>query len=538
MVDVFLGLRLRLLLARLDTPARTIGWGAGCALVGVIGGFAAVFAYALGVAPEQSLQALRVSATAVLASWTFAPVLAPFAGGGDQSLEVRRYATLPVRGRDIGPGLLVAGFLSPLAWATVVVVVVLAASHVRTGVGAGVAAVAAVLFVFICIGGNRAASVILSVVSRRARRMTAVVVLMVAATVGAVAWWGGGTVVDAIVQWNPAGRVADALRRARSGDAVAGATALVVPTLYSLVLLVVLVRAVDRAMTDVVPAATGRTRSLLPLLAGALPLGDARARARFGAGMILTWRDPVRWVNWLLALLLGVVVPAYLLSMAPTSDGTFALLPVVGAFLIAGGTNINTFGLDGSAVWEEVVSGEMRGPVLGRLLVTVSAGLPVVLTAAVIAGALAGSVMVLVAASVVAVGSLLALAGTGLALGARFPVRPPPNPFAPSPDVSVGNGLPSAAANVATLLAIVPCLWLIHEGIGNETRLGVVLGGTLVLAVGGASAAVGVRSARRHLDRHQPELLERLEGQVPSRRLPQVATAPSAPPALSTTGEP
>lgn len=516
MARILVALRLRLLAAQLDTPGRKLGAAAAAFVAGFATAALTLLAVVSGAAPDAP-EAGVVAAAGLWLAWILVPLLAPLLGAGlDESLDPAALALLPVRGRQLAPGMLLAGFLGPGAWATAVVVVGLGASHVRSVPGGLLAAVAVVLLAVLCVASGRAAVTVVSrhAGSRRRRDAAVVALAVVAAAVvlgGAPAVLAGGDLatVATVVRWTPGGQLGAALHDLRTDVLGAAALHLLAGAAWVAVVLVGWASALDRALVRAGGDDAGRdTRSTLGALARLLPSPDPRTAAVAAKELLMTARDPIRRSNWLVAWTVGTGGPLYfLLSSDGDPGGGLALVAAFPAFVAAGGVNLNGFGLDGPAVWTQVSSSSTLGPDLrGRVLALVVLNAPPVVLTAVGFALLGGDPAWAVVGTAAGLGVLLAVLGAGSVLSVLAPMPRAGSAMGVSPGTSGRGVLVSASGVLAALAGLAPGIALLVLGRGGWD-LGPWLAAPVLLLCGGAVCATGLRHATRLADDRQPELL-------------------------------
>lgn len=496
-----------------------------------------LMALGAGVLATASLVALRlvdldlagagvvVVGTVVVVAWAVVPVLA----STDEVMnDPARFALLPLPGRRLAVGLLVASSVGPFPVVTLVSSLALAVTFSRgplPAVSVLVALLGGVLGTLTCLLGSRA--VLTSAASllarRRGREFAIGVGVLVASLLGlvgpALALLGDRLqtgAVDAAVRvlaWSPFAAAwampwaaAEGRWAAVAGRAlVAGATLALLWWLYE--------RAVrsrlrpsgsggSRARTPQRgrPAGTGR-RPLLP----DTPLGALTHRS------LRYWVRDSRYVVSVIAL---PVVTAVLL-VVPTLSGSppgLALVtgPLVGLLLSL--TMLNELALDGSAVWTSLAAGVRgRDDRAARTLGLLLWAAPLTVVVAVAGAEVGGRPELAPALTGLAVGALLVgnAVATVSSVALPFPVPPAgSNPFAGNP----GSG---TAALVQQGLSILVLLPLLAPLLGTAVWAWFSPGVGWVLAFAGpaygtALLAVGVHVGGDLYDRRGPELLARL----------------------------
>lgn len=524
MVAVLVRLKLSLLRNALRRSAwRTVGL-----IIGLL--------YALGVVVVvlAGLVALRWTSVSVTADVTVLAFAALSAGwlllsllvfGIDETLDPARFALLPLRARELMPGLLVSGLVGSTGLATVLVALGLLASWSR-GPGPLLAtAVAVPIGVATCFllsrAGTAAFAALLS--SRRFRdfAFVGIAVLGMSVAVGANLL---GSVVDAdqaalrtvlrdaavVAGWTPFGWI-----WAVPADVALGQWPVAVVRLMLAVALVAGLwlgwgHFLDRRLTEPLDAApaVGRVRSggLADRLFPASPAGAVAART------LRYWRRDPRYVAGIAGFLIGPVILMVAQLANPYGSPLVAVFaPTLLCWLI-GASMAQDLSYDGRALWLHAISG-LRGvdDRIGRVWSTLTVFVPILLTLTVAGLALTGlwgSWLPLVAVS--ATMTLVSL-GVGAYVGTlwQWPAPPPgANPF----QKGSSGGLPSLAAfgvtSLASLMLSLPTIGLVIASywIGWLAWLGLVVG----LAVGAAVLWQGVVRGGSQLDRRWPEALAAL----------------------------
>ncbi|WP_210492087.1 hypothetical protein [Patulibacter sp. SYSU D01012] len=517
MARVLVALRLRLLAAQLDTPGRKVAATATAFVVGIAAAAGTFVAVLVGLAPDTAGVAV-VAAAGLWIAWILVPLLAPLVGAGlDESLDPAALALLPVRGRDLVPGMLLGGFVGPGAWATSAAVLGLSGGHVRSAAGAPVALLVAILLAALCVASGRAA---VTVVSRRAasrRRRDAafafLAVLLAAVVLGAapLLLTGRGAVEDvaAVLRWTPGGQLGAALQDLRQ-DAVGAALAHVAAgAAFLAAILAAWALALDRALVRAGGEDAGsQARSAIAALAALLPVSDPRTAAVAAKELLMTARDPLRRSNWLVSWTVGIGGPLYFtLTASGDPAGPLALAAAVPAFIAAGGVQLNGLGLDGPALWTQISSSAtLRADLRGRALALVVLNVPPILLAAVAFALVGGDLAWAPIGAAAGVGVLLAVVGAGAVLSVRAPMPRASSAMGVSPGMSARGVLGSAAGVVGALAGLAPGIACLVVGLRGWDP-GAWLAAPVLVACGAGVCAFGLHRATAWADGHAPELL-------------------------------
>lgn len=491
----------------------------------------ALYALGLVLLAMAGLIALRWTSVALTADVTVVAFSLISAGwlllsllvfGVDETLDPARFALLPVRARDLMPGLLVAGLVSSTGVATVLVGLGLVVTWARSPASALAAVLVLPVGVATCFLLSRAGTATFASVltSRRFRDLAFVGIIVLALAFG-VAGNVVGRLADSdlaglrtllaevatVLGWTPFGwawavpadvaRGSWALAAARLGLALGGLVAL----------WLIWRRALDQRLTEPLEAVAsgGRVRrgGFVDRLYPATPAGAVAART------LRYWRRDPRYLAGIAGFLIGPVI--VMVAQVANPDGQPLMVAFAPALLcwLLGASVAQDLSYDGSALWLHASTG-LRGidDRLGRLLSTVTVFGPLIVVLVVGGLALSGEWSHLVA--VLAVSVTLAL--TSLAAGSyvgtlwQWPAPPPgSNPF----QKGSSGGLPSLAAfGVTSLVSValaVPTIALVIGSfwIGWLAWPGLLLG----LVVGGLALWQAVRLGGAVLDRRWPEVM-------------------------------
>ena len=490
--------------------------------------------YALGVvgAVLAGLVALRSASLATTADVTvllFALltlgwlVLSLLVFGVDETVDPAKFALLPVRARELLPGLLVAGVIGVPGVATVLVVLGLLVAWARSVPLTLAALVAMLLGLLTCLLLARAATSALAsfLASRRFRDAAFVLLALVGAGLGIAGNVLGGVVrvgpdelraalasAAQIVGWTPFGWAwsipADVARGRWSAAGV------------HLVLAAGLVAALWAAWQHFLAArlvepvegggggAPRATRSgWVERLYPASPAGGIAARS------LRYWRRDPRYLAGAAGFLVAPVVIIATALLNPDGSTTTAVFAPCLLGLLIGASVAQDLSYDGTALWTHVSSGvsgaaDRRGRVLSTLTVFV----PMLVLLLVVAFVLTGVWTLLGPALGLTAAFLLSGLGVGSFVGAlwQWPAPPPgASPFQKGGSGGLPAFLSFSVTVVGTLVLGLPTTAL---AIGSAW---VPWLGWLAVPVGLATGLValwaGIRWGGRQLDRRWPEAM-------------------------------
>lgn len=443
--------------------------------------------------------------------------------GVDETVDPAKFALLPVRAKELLPGLFVSGLVGSPGIATVLVSLGLVLAWSR-GPGAVVAAIVAVpVGVATCFLLSRAGtSAFSSFLSSRRFRDFAFVVL---ALLGAVLGIGGNLIgnvagsgpealrqglADAatIAGWSPFGWI-----WAVPADVARGAwVSALVHLVLALALVVVLWRVwgyfLARRLTEPVDAGGESSKkvkeqSVIERLYPASPAGAVAART------LRYWRRDPRYLAGVAGFLIAPII--LIVTQVANPDGSTAVAafaPVLLGLLI-GMSIAQDLSYDGTALWLHVSSG-LRGADdrMGRVLSTLTVFGPVLLVLIVVSGVVTGRWDLMPQVVGLSVGLGLIGLGVGSWVGSIWQwAAPPPgaNPFQKGSSGGLPAFLSFGLATAGTMVLALPTIaavvgsiwvpWLAYVGL----VVGVV-SGLVVLRI-------GVAQGGKLLDRRWPEAL-------------------------------
>ena len=493
---------------------------------------AAVYALGIVAGVLVGLVALRWTSAATTAQATVIAYAALTAGwlllsllvfGVDETVDPARFALLPVRARELVPGLLAAALVGVPGVATAIVALGLVVTWSRSPAPTLAALVAAVLGTLTCVLLSRTATSAFAsfLSSRRFRDVAAILLALTGAFVGIAANLLGRVApgdetalvaafgrVAAVAAWSPFGWA-----WALPGDVAQGAWGAAAAHLVLAVALVLGLRAawthlLDRRLVETTAGGGGgavvRSGDRLDRLFPAGPAGAVAVRS------LRYWRRDPRHLTVLAGFLVAPVVLLVTLGANPAGATRLTVfVPCVLALFIGSGV-AQDLCFDGSAVWLHLSTGVSGADDRrGRVLATLAVFVPLLVVMHLLTAAFSGGWSNLPGA----VGLSAALALGGLGVGAwvgaiwQWPTPAPgDNPF----QRGSSGGLPALASTSAVLLgtvvAGVPASALVLGGVLWRPWLGALalpvglLTGLLVLRL-------GLTQGGRLLDRRWPEVL-------------------------------
>ena len=521
MVAVLVRLKLRLLRNSLRRSVwRTVGL-----IIGIVYGFGVVLAVLAG------LVGLRFTSTAFTADVTIVAYAVLTAGwllmsllvfGVDETVDPARFALLPVRARQLLPGLLAAALIGVPGVATVIIGAGLVMAWARNPALTAAAVVAALIGVATCVLLARTAVAALASVlaSRRFRDLAFVGLALFgvafglgANLLGALGSSDPGALRAAladlakIASWTPFGWAwAVPADVARGNWAAAG-----IHLLLAIGLVGVLWRTwehfLDRRLTSPIEGGGAAVRVRGSGWADRLyPAGPAGAVA---VRTLRYWRRDPRYLAGVAGFLIAPVV--IMVSQLANQDGSAEVAAFAPCILgmVVGLSVAQDLSYDGSAIWLHVASG-LRGAEdrAGRVWSALTVFGPLSVILLVVAIGFSGEWTLAVPVVGLTVGLMLISLGVGALVGAlwQWPAPPPgANPF------QTGNsgGLPALAsftvASFGTVLIAVPVIGTVVWSFFTPWVgwLSLPLG----LLIGVVVLRFGISQGGRLLDRRWPEVL-------------------------------
>ncbi|MER6534896.1 transporter [Streptomyces sp900105755] len=382
--------------------------------------------------------AVAVLGAAVLAlGWAFMPLFFP---SGDETLDPTRLVMLPLRPRPLVRALLAASLVGIGPLFSLLLLVGCAVSVAHGAAGYGVAVVAVVLALLVCVTLARTvATANVRLLSSRKGRDLAVLSGLVIAVGAQLVNFGAQSIGSAglgrlapvadVVRWLPPASAIGAVHAASEGSY---GTA-VLQLGLSLAALALLVGAWARTLTRLMTSPDGSTlqppdaaaRSRSPQDGG---LGRLLPGGRTGTVMARSlryvWRDPKTKAAWVTSLAIGLIVPVF-----NALQGTGSIYFACFAAGMLGIQMYNQFGQDTSAFWMVATTissprdafAELGGRALALLVIT----LPYATLVTVLTTALLGDWPRLPEVLGLSFALLGAMLATGAWTSARFPYSIP-----------------------------------------------------------------------------------------------------------------
>lgn len=451
--------------------------------------------------------------------------------GVDETVDPARFALLPVRARELLPGLLAGALVGVPGVATVLVGLGLVVTWARSVPLTLAALVAVPLGVVTCVLLARVATAALAAVlsSRRFRDLVVLgfVLLSVGFALGGnlLAQFAGtdpaallaafGTLAR-VAGWSPFGWAWSLPADVARGEwLVAG-----VHLLLALGLVVALWRAwayaLDRRLTSPIESAgearAVRASSWVDRLFPATPAGGVAART------LRYWRRDPRYLAGIAGFLIGPVILIALQVINPIGSGLVALFAPCLVSALLGLSLAQDLSYDGTALWLHVGSG-LRGADdrAGRAWSAMVVFLPLTVVLLAVALAVSRRWDLLLPVTGLTFGTALMGLGVGSVVGAlwQWPAPPPgANPFASSNAGGLPSLLSVTVASLGTLLVALPTVGLVVWSLFNPG----VWAGVLALVVGLVSGLlvlrIGIAWGGRLLERRWPETLQAVSERV------------------------
>jgi ABC-2 type transport system permease protein len=442
--------------------------------------------------------------------------------GVDETIDPAKFALLPVRAKELLPGLLVAGLISAPGIATVLVGAGLVITWARTVPLTMAALIAAVLGVVTCFLLSRAAtSAFASFLASRRFRDLAFVGIALFGVAMAIA----GNLIGAIVRtdidelrrslsnlatiagWSPFGWAwAIPADIARGAWAVAGLHVVLATTFLALLwmawshfLAAGLVSPIDGHRT----VSKVRESTAVERLYPATPAGGVAGRT------LRYWHRDPRYLAGIAGFLIGPIV--LIVTQVINPDGTAAIAAFAPSLLglLVGFSLAQDLSYDGTALWLHISAGisgaEDRA---GRVMSTVTVYLPLTVILLVVAMITTGAWHLLVPAVGLTLGLMLTGLGVGSLVGTlwQWPAPPPGvNPFARGNAGGLPSLLSFALTMIATVILALPTIALVAWSFFTPWVAYLTLPVGLLCGLG--VLRIGIAQGGRILDRRWPEAM-------------------------------
>ena len=385
----------------------------------------------------------RTALTLVAVVASVLALIAPvMAGGIDETLPVNLLRQYPIGRRQLLSGLLMAGMVGAAPVGLAIGVLGAVVSSVRSPVGLLLAAVAGIVFFIETLVTSRLLTTLFArAMNSRRGRDAAVALVSLAGLSGLVLQVLGRYVASLgpsrlralgrFSRWTPPGALGRAMvdgGRGQIGPAVVGLGIGLIGLGAAIALWWWALSRLDEQ--DASERTAKRPRRQASLFAGIGWLPRTAIGAVAARQVRSTLRDPRRRVGMIISLALGVVFP--LINNAGRGASATVLFASGASWLLVL-SGMNQFGIDGRALWFDLMSGASPETLLkGRSLGQVIFAVPVVLTASITLAALTNGWAYVPAALLVGVATALAGMGAAGLVSTVAPMRVPEgsNPFA------------------------------------------------------------------------------------------------------------
>jgi ABC-2 type transport system permease protein len=482
-----------------------------------VGGFAAGVAARAATFANHRL-GLTIAAAFV---WLMAIIGPLVAGGIDDSLPLTNLAPYPIPRRTLALGLMTASMIGPVPIGVGIAALGAAIGASRSVVGAILAACAGlVLYLTLLVTARLLPTLFARAMNSRKGRDAAIALASLAGLSGiamqfALRYFSGanGARVRSfgrLASWTPAGALGRAMvngGQGRVGPALGGLTvglagfaALLTAYLRALARMEEQAPAIDRPQTVRVSGS--------PLFPSAIGWMPRTATGAIAARQVLfTLREPRRRVSMIMSIALGVVFP--FLNNAGKGPNSAVLFGAGASWLLVL-SGMNLFGMDGRALWFDLMSGASpTALVRGRSLGTGLFALPMIFATSTTLAALTKGWSYLPAALLVGGASSLAgMGGAGL-ISVIAPMRVPEgtNPFAIK---NSGQGCIAPLLGMLGLLGMAallsPLAFALFVWRDHPVSCAVV--GLVALPYGYLLWSVATKLAAGRLVQREPELIE------------------------------
>jgi ABC-2 type transport system permease protein len=485
---------------------------------GALAGIGGTIAVALMRAAPPAWAAAGVvgAGTLLVLGWTLIPLLV---SGSDETLDPSRFALLPLRARQLVPGLLLSGLVGVPGVVTTLLGLATLVVWTRGPVAFVLAVPAAVLGVLTCVLAARlvttAAARLLA--ARRFREVgTTVAVLLMSslglwptllshADVGVPAQQLAQQLTDPL-GWTPFGLAWAAPADAATGHLGRGLIRLVLAVLVLGLGAWAWARLLDRALADQSSGGSATRAQVGRSVLDRLPDGPVWAVV---ARCLRYWRRDPRYLVASGALLVSSVVPVVAIRSGSGAMGVaVAAGPYMGLFF--GLVTANDIGYDGSAFATHLLTGlPGRLDRAGRAIAALLWAGPLVMVAAVLGALLSGNGDLWPGAVGATLAGLLGGAGCSALAGALVPYPVPEagsNPFRGSSGGGARAALAQGAVMGATLSLMLPSIaLLVVSGVWWRPAGWIAL--VLGPVTGAIALRIGIALGGQTVDARGPEIL-------------------------------
>lgn len=493
-----------------------------------------------GAGPDAFGLLMRVLGAVVIVVWLVVPL---FAFGLDDTLDPRRFATLPRAARELQPGLLTAALISLPSLFTLVGVLIATACEVLWLLTSRVPDVPHLIGALVLVLPGNLLGIVLCVLlprailaqsstrqtSRRARELGAVggMVVMLAVLYGVSLLGqevGRGIDPDALVRgartavgvlaWTPFGAAFSAPLDVAEGHALVGIARLLIGGAGVVAVWLWWRRSITLALRSALvgdsASGTAKVTSLVPRFLPAGALGAAVGRS------LRYWRRDSRYLG-AIAVLPVVLVFMVVMGLLNGDDGGAAITPLLGVVLVAGLSGItiaNELGYDGPAGWVHLTAGmNPRANLLGRVLALATFTIPIVLVVAVVVPLMYGVPELIGMLAAGAIGAMLSAWGVAMLMSVLLPypaAAPGTNPMRNRSSGSANTVLSSFGATLGMWVPQLPAIALAVVGLVLGSTALDLLAGLVSVICGAVTLALCLRGASRILERHYVDLFQRV----------------------------
>ncbi|MET0966525.1 MAG: hypothetical protein ABWZ02_09025 [Nakamurella sp.] len=533
MVGILLNLKFRLLMNRVAALKRDPKRGQSAIVAVLVVGFL-LYKYGWDAYESVSLSGTLPDPGPIFAQLSFSIVflwiVLPLAYGGRRDLDVRKFQLLPVRPIALAAGLAGTFILSPGAWLTVAVTVVLASSFPDAAAHLPLLAASGLALVLMCVVTGQVVSTGADLLGRQRHARDLLLLLTFLLTAVPVVLFfllksqytdpAGGAGVAGIFAWVPPAWPGVAMAAAGQGQTgmtlAALGGSLVVISLEVWLWTAIISRAMLAQDSSTLRAGgTGdpfaRFARRLTRLASPFTVTGNRRGAVAALELRLLWREPARLPGVIISTIVfgGIftVIAAALFNLGTAGMAVFGVCSV--SFIVVG-HRLNEIGIHSSALWMNVVArGRATNDLIGRDLASLIIDLPVLLIALAAIAIYRGEVTYVLPAFIFGAASLVATYAGLRVFNVRM-ARGEPR----SKDTAAGQNRPSPLLNLAAMVTWIMSAAPVFAAAALPAALGA---GWLFVATPAAviySGALWYASLRwmgQWLDQHQAELLVRIE---------------------------